>query len=131
MSADHREVADASSSDHEDRRILILAQHALLGQGLAHWIFSRAGVASVVADASDRDSVEQALASRPRLIIFERTPVVDSVCVAAASPGAVTLDITHAVGVGTPEAGCVAGMDMIVDLVALVCSAGVCPARQS
>ncbi|MEI8082153.1 MAG: hypothetical protein WCI74_09950 [Actinomycetes bacterium] len=126
MLSDSRASADGRGCDHDgDGRVLILAHHALLGQGLAHWIFSRSGVTAVVADACDRDAVERALSERPRLIIFERTSVVDSVCVAAASPGAVTLDITHAVGVGTPEVGCVAGMDMIVNLVSVVCSADV------
>lgn len=123
--------AGSPGSAHVCGPVVILAQHALLGQGLAHWIYSRAGVDSTVANASSQEAVAKALATRPRLVIYERTSVVDSMVLAQAAPGAVMLDITHTVGVGTPEAGCVAGMDMIINLVGVVCSVGTDPRHRT
>ena len=82
--------------------VVLLSVHDLLGHGIARYLLDQTGVEVSVVSADDRCAAMAALAADPRVVIFERSPVVDSLDLAALAPHAVLIDVSTAVATGTP-----------------------------
>lgn len=97
---------------------MILVKHPLLGAGIAQDLVARTGVQARLAPAEDADAIRVALASRPRVVIFETTPAVAGLDLAGLAPGATVVDVSEAVVAGGSACGCPVDLDMIAALVA-------------
>ena len=82
--------------------VVLLSVHALLGQGIARYLLTEAGVEVAVVSAVDRAAILAALSGDPRVLIYERSSVVDSLDLGALAPHAVLIDVSAAVASGAP-----------------------------
>ncbi len=82
--------------------VVVLSVHSLLGQGIAHYLLGETGVEVTVVDASSQADVTAALQTDPRVVIFERSAVVDQLDLSSMAPHAVLIDVTPVVAAGTP-----------------------------
>lgn len=80
--------------------VVLLYVHPLLGEGIASHVQSETGVEVQAVSAADRNAVAKALAGDPRVIIYERSPIVESLDLAELAPHAVLIDVTDTVGLG-------------------------------
>lgn len=79
-----------SQSEHP---VVILYEHALLGEGIARYILAQTGVEATVALARDLEVVKSALAIDPAVVIFELNELFQQVDLNALAPHAVLIDI--------------------------------------
>jgi DNA-binding NarL/FixJ family response regulator len=97
--------------------VVILYEHALLGEGIAKYLRVNSGVEARVASARDLAAVTSALALGPTVVIFELSDPLRQVDLSALAPQAVLIDVSTAVTRGpavTPEA---AGLERILQAV--------------
>lgn len=89
----------------EDRSVVILYEHPLLGEGIARHVRTQTGVRTTVAAARDADAVSSALADEPSVVIYELSQPLPQGDIAALAPQAVLVDVSAAVtlGVGVAE----------------------------
>ncbi len=76
------------------RSVAIIHEHGLLGEGLAQYLSSAAGVDATVASAADPDAVHAALADRPAVVVYESNGPGRQFDLAALCPGAVLIDVS-------------------------------------
>ena len=81
--------------------VVLLSVHDLLGHGIAQYVLDETGVDVTVVSAHDEAGVLAALALDPRVVIYERSPVVDALDLAALAPHAVLIDVSTVVTTGT------------------------------
>ena len=80
--------------------VVLLYVHPLLGQGIASHVQSETGVEVNAVSALDAVAVRAVLSGDPRVIIYERSPVVDALDLPSLAPHAVLIDVTDTVGRG-------------------------------
>lgn len=79
---------------------MIIHEHGLLGEGLAQYLLSAAGMRARAVPASDDRAVRSALARHPIVVVFESAEPGRESTLAALCPEAVLIDIS---GVFTSE----------------------------
>ena len=112
--------------------VVILYEHALLGEGIAKYLRAQTGVEATVASGHDLEAVTSALAFGPTVVIFELSEPLRQVDLTTLAPQAVLIDVSTVVTRGlvvTPDA---AGLERILEAVnclsgALSLSSETCP----
>jgi hypothetical protein len=97
--------------------VVILYEHALLGEGIAKYLRTRAGVEATVASAYDGTAVMSALSLDPAVVIFELSDPLQLVGLGALAPHAVLIDISTVITRGSVATPCVAGLEQILQAV--------------
>lgn len=80
--------------------VVILYEHALLGEGLAKYLHAETGVEATVARGHDLQAVASALALGPAVVIFELSDALRLVDLSALAPKAVLIDVSTVVARG-------------------------------
>src|SRR5471030_778746 len=97
--------------------VVIIYEHALLGEGIAKYLRAHSGVEARVAEGRDLAAVTSALAFGPTVVIYELSEPLRRVDLTALAPQAVLIDVSTAVTRGhsvTPDA---AGLEKILQAV--------------
>jgi len=76
------------------RSVVIIHEHGLLGEGLAQYLLSAAGVQAKVESAEDPEAVKAALADHPAVVIYESNGPGRQFDLAALCPDAVLIDVS-------------------------------------
>jgi hypothetical protein len=97
--------------------VVILYEHALLGEGIARYLLAQVGVVATVASALDLQSVISALALRPAVVIFESTEPLLQLDLATLAPQAVMIDVSTVVTRGSAISPDAAGLEKILQAV--------------
>lgn len=97
--------------------VVILYEHALLGEGIAKYLRAQAGVEATVASAYDAGAVISALALDPAVVIYELNDPLQQMGLAALAPNAVLIDVSTVITRGLGGAPCLAGLDQILQAV--------------
>lgn len=98
--------------------VVILYEHALLGEGIAKYLRVRGGVEATVASAHDPEAITSALALDPAVVVFELTEPLQKVGLAALVPHAVLIDVSTVITRGSVSPDGVAGLEQILQAVA-------------
>ena len=64
-------VSDMAGDVHDS--VVILSKHPLLGEGIASDLLARTGIQALVAAGIDPHAVCEALATHPKVVVYERT----------------------------------------------------------
>jgi hypothetical protein len=96
--------------------VVILYEHALLGEGIAKYLRAR-GVEATVASAYDATAVMSALALDPVVVIFELSDPLQQMGLAALAPNAVLIDVSTVITRGFGSSQVVAGFEQILQAV--------------
>ena len=80
--------------------VVILYEHALLGEGLAKYLRTQTGVEVTVACGHDLQTVASALALGPAVVIFELSDALRQVDLSALAPQAVLINVSTVVARG-------------------------------
>jgi DNA-binding NarL/FixJ family response regulator len=107
--------------------VVILYEHPLLGEGIAKYLRTRAGVEATVVSAYDGAAVMSALALDPAVVIFELNDPIQQMGLNALAPHAVLIDVSTVITRGFSGSSCVAGLEQILQAVG-GCSAVARPA---
>ena len=99
------------------RPVVILYEHALLGEGIARYLWAQLGVVATVASALDLQVVISALALRPAVVIFETTQPLLQLDLASLAPQAVIIDVSTVVSRGSAIFPDAAGLEKILQAV--------------
>jgi hypothetical protein len=102
--------------------VVILYEHALLGEGIAQHVLTRCGVRARVAPAHDLEAVTSALALDPSIVIFELTEPLQQGDLATVAPHALLIDVSGAVTRGSVLVPGAAGLEGILQAVRAVAS---------
>jgi hypothetical protein len=102
--------------DRADHPIVILYEHPLLGEGIARYVATRAGVPVTVAAARDIDGIRAALACDPSVVIFELGARLHDVDLARLAPHAELIDVSDAMA-NHPATSSDARLDRILQAV--------------
>jgi len=97
--------------------VVILYEHALLGEGLAKYLRTHLGVEATIASATDLDAVTSALALDPAVLIFELGDPLQRTVLATLAPHAVLIDVSSVVARGSALNPGVAGLERILEAV--------------
>ena len=97
--------------------VVILYEHALLGEGIAKYLRARAGVEATVASAYDTTAVTSALALDPAVVVFELSNPLQQVGLAALAPNAALIDVSTVMTRGSGGSHRVAGLEQILQAV--------------
>ena len=97
--------------------VVILYEHALLGEGIATYLRAQSGVEATVASALDPHAVTSALALGPAVVIFELTETLKQVDLAMRAPHAVLIDVSTVVTRGLSPSPDAAGLERILQAV--------------
>jgi hypothetical protein len=111
--------------------VVILYEHALLGEGIAKYLRTHSGVEATVTPGHDLAAVTSALAFGPTVVIFELSEPLRQVDLSALAPQAVLIDVSTVVTRGlmvTPDAD---GLEQILRAVSDPVSAIPRPAQFS
>jgi hypothetical protein len=111
-----RRKGQAMSSEAQ-RSVVILYEHALLGEGIARHVLAQSGVEATVARAHDLEAVTAALAFDPAVVIFELSTPLQQGDLATLAPHAVLIDVSAAVGRGWTVSPPAAGLERILEAV--------------
>ena len=84
------------------RPVVILYEHALLGEGIAKYILADSGVQAAVVSALDPVAVESALAYDPAVVIFESARLLQQVELSTLAPHALLIDVSKVISPGLP-----------------------------
>lgn len=93
--------------------VVILYEHALLGEGIARYVLARTGVAAAAVPAHDVEAVTSALASGPLIIVFELTSPLEQGDLATLAPNAVLIDVSTAISRGATVCPLTIGLEGI------------------
>ncbi|MEP7036460.1 MAG: hypothetical protein ABI662_10470 [Dermatophilaceae bacterium] len=99
------------------RSVVILYEHALLGEGIARYLRAKSGVEAMVTSARDLAAVTSALALGPAVVIFERSEPLREVDLTALAPQAVLIDVSTVVTRGPSVTGDTNGLEKILQAV--------------
>jgi hypothetical protein len=97
--------------------VVILYEHALLGEGIARYLLAQVGVVATVASALDLQAVISALTLRPAVVIFESTEPLLQLDLATLAPQAVMIDVSTVVTQGSAISPDAAGLEKILQAV--------------
>ena len=104
----------ASEGQHP---VVILYEHALLGEGIAKYLRAQLSVEATVASALDLQAVTSALALGPAVVIFELTEPLKQVDLTTLAPHAVLIDVSTVVTRGLALSPDAAGLQRILQAV--------------
>jgi hypothetical protein len=93
---------------------VILYEHPLLGEGIATYLRTEAGVQASLAPSRDLRAVKDALSGEPRVVIFERSEALQRADLRRLAPHAVLIDVSSAVCPGTCRRGRAGGLERIL-----------------
>jgi hypothetical protein len=97
--------------------VVILYEHALLGEGIAKYLRVNGGVEARVASVRDLAAVTSALAFSPTVVIFELSEPLRQVDLSALAPQAVLIDVSTVVTRGPSVASGGEGLERILQAV--------------
>jgi len=80
--------------------VVILYEHALLGEGIAKYLHAQTGVQATIVSGQDLEAVTAALGFGPTVVIFELSDSLRQVDLAALAPQAVMIDVSTVVAPG-------------------------------
>jgi hypothetical protein len=94
--------------------VVILYEHALLGEGIAKYLRTHSGVEARVAPGHDLEAVTSALACGPTVVIFELSEPAREFDLSALAPQAVLIDVSTVVTRGPAVSPETAGLERIL-----------------
>ena len=97
--------------------VVILYEHALLGEGIAKYLRAQIGVEATVAPGKDLEAVTSALAFGPAVVIFELSDTLRSLDLTTLAPQAELIDVSTVVTRGTVDSPSVAWLERILQAV--------------
>jgi DNA-binding NarL/FixJ family response regulator len=97
--------------------VVILYEHALLGEGIAKYLRANSGVEARVAPGHDLEAVTSALACGPTVVIFELSEPAREFDLSALAPQAVLIDVSTVVARGPAVSSDIAGLERILEAV--------------
>jgi DNA-binding NarL/FixJ family response regulator len=97
--------------------VVILYEHALLGEGIAKYLHAQIGVEATVRSARDPEAVGSALALAPAVVIFESSRPFHQFELAALAPHAVLIDVSTVITRGSVLSPGAAGLEQILQAV--------------
>lgn len=97
--------------------VVILYEHALLGEGIAKYLRAQIGVVATVASMRRPEAVTSALAIGPSVVIFESSDPFQQFDLTTLAPHAVLIDVSAVITRGSVIAPCAAGLEQIVQAV--------------
>ena len=104
----------ASEAQHP---VVILYEHALLGEGIAKYLRAQTGVEATIASGQDLEAVTSALADGPTVVIFEQSDTLRQIDLTALAPKAVLIDVSTVVTRGPAVTPGEAGLERILQAV--------------
>ena len=104
----------ASEAQHP---VVILYEHALLGEGIAKYLRAQTGVEATIASGHDLEAVTSALAFGPTVVIFEQSDTLRQVDLTTLAPHAVLIDVSTVVTRGPVASPGAAGLERILQAV--------------
>jgi DNA-binding NarL/FixJ family response regulator len=99
------------------RPVVILYEHALLGEGIAKYLRAQIGVVATIESAHDPEAVRSALAFDPAVIIFESSYPFQEFDLTTLAPHAVLIDVSTVITRGSVLYPGVAGLEQILQAV--------------
>ena len=99
------------------RPVVILYEHALLGEGIAKYLRAQIGVDPTVASSRHPEAVKSALALGPSVVIFESSDPFEQFDLTTLAPHAVLIDVSTVITRGSFVAPCAAGLEQILQAV--------------
>jgi len=96
------------------RSVVILYEHALLGEGIAKHLRAKAGVEATVASTRHPEAVTAALALGPAVVVFESSDPFNQFDLSLLAPQAVLIDVSTVIMRGAAVAPCPAGLEQIL-----------------
>jgi hypothetical protein len=97
--------------------VVILYEHALLGEGIAKYLCAQIGVVSTIESAHDPEAVRSALALDPAVVIFESSYPFQEFDLTTLAPHAVLIDVSTVIARGSVLSPSVAGLEQILQAV--------------
>ena len=116
-------------ADQPQRPVVILYEHALLGEGIARYLRAQTGVEATVASARRPEDVTAALALCPGVVVFESGHPFQQYDLTTLAPFAVLIDVSTVITRGSVVAPCAAGLEQILQAVRDSSSTVVPPAK--
>ena len=109
-----RGQAVANETQHP---VVILYEHALLGEGIAKYLRAQIGVEATVASTRQPEAVSSALDLGPSVVIFESSDPFQRLDLTTLAPHAVLIDVSAVITRGSVVAPCGAGLEQILQAV--------------
>jgi len=97
--------------------VVILYEHALLGEGIAKYLRAQIGVEATLGPENNPEAVRSALALGPEVVIFESSDPYQQFNLTALVPHAVLIDVSTVITRGSVLTPCVAGLEQILQAV--------------
>ena len=97
--------------------VVILYEHALLGEGIAKYLRAQIGVEATLGSARDPNAVKSALSLDPKVVIFESSDPFQQFDLAALVPHAVLIDVSTVITRGSVLTPGCAGLEQILQAV--------------
>jgi DNA-binding NarL/FixJ family response regulator len=97
--------------------VVILYEHALLGEGIATYLRAQAGIEATLASARDAEAARSALALSPEVVIFESDDPFQQFDLSTLVPHAVLIDVSTVINRGSVLGPSVAGLDQILEAI--------------
>jgi DNA-binding NarL/FixJ family response regulator len=98
-------------------KVVILYEHALLGEGIAKYLRAQIGIEATLAAARDPEAVKSALAQNPEVVIFESNDPFQPFDLSTLVPDAVLIDVSTVITRGSVLTPGVAGLEQIVQAI--------------
>ncbi|HEY5249049.1 MAG TPA: hypothetical protein VIJ15_11450 [Dermatophilaceae bacterium] len=112
----HLEGASPVASEAQ-HRVVILYEHALLGEGIANYLRAQVGIDATLGAADDPMAVRSALALGAEAVIFESNDPLGQFDLATLAPHAVLIDVSTVITRGSVITPCIAGLEQILQAV--------------
>jgi len=109
--------------------VVIVYEHALLGEGIAKYLRAQIGVEATLASTRNPEAVRSALALGPAVVIFESSDPFEQFGLITLAPRAVLIDVSTVVSRGSVLTPSVAGLEQILQAVRDSRSNVPCPAE--
>ena len=97
--------------------VVILYEHALLGEGIAKYLRAQIGVEARLESAQDPRAVKSALALDPAVVIFESNDPFQQFSLSTLVPHAILIDVSTVITRGSAMTPCAAGLEQILQAV--------------
>jgi len=104
-------------ANQAQRPVVILYEHALLGEGIAKYLRAQTGIEATVAPSHHPEAVRLALALGPAVVIFESSNPFQQYDLSTLAPHAILIDVSAVITRGSvmPPSG--AGFEQILQAV--------------
>jgi DNA-binding NarL/FixJ family response regulator len=97
--------------------VVIVYEHALLGEGIAKYLRAQIGVEATLASTRDPQAVRLAMALGPAVVIFESSDPFEQFDLTTLAPRAVLIDVSTVISRGSVLTPSVAGLEQILQAV--------------